>query len=59
MPTDSLTCLRCGYQWTPRTADPLTCPHPDCRSPYWRTRPGELGHGPGTHGPQSREPFRG
>ena len=52
------TCLRCGYQWSPRTADPLTCPHPDCRSPYWRTRPGELGHGPGTHGPQSREPIR-
>jgi len=41
---NKLTCLRCNYSWFPRIIDgqvkiPETCPHKDCRSPYWRTKP--------------------
>ena len=29
-------CLRCGYDWYPRTpAKPARCANPRCRSPYW------------------------
>jgi predicted Zn-ribbon and HTH transcriptional regulator len=28
------TCLRCGYEWHPRSQrTPIVCPK--CRSPYW------------------------
>lgn len=38
-----ITCLRCGYEWTPRgryinedgTMDIKSCPNPKCRSPYF------------------------
>lgn len=26
-------CLRCGYEWIPRTQKPKYCPA--CNSPYW------------------------
>lgn len=26
-------CLRCGYEWIPRTPKPQRCPK--CNSPYW------------------------
>jgi len=30
----TLTCLRCGASWTPRTPQPpVKCPR--CTSPYW------------------------
>lgn len=33
---NQLTCLRCGYSWTPElNHSPKTCPNPKCRSPYW------------------------
>lgn len=28
-----LTCVRCGYQWTPRTRRPKKCP--ECETPWW------------------------
>lgn len=28
------TCLRCGYSWIPKTANPRKCP--DCHTQYWR-----------------------
>jgi len=28
-----LKCLRCSYQWVPRTTWPKTCPN--CKSRYW------------------------
>ena len=32
----TLTCLRCGYKWHPRTPKaPRVCPNPKCKSPYW------------------------
>jgi hypothetical protein len=35
-PIESRRCLRCGYRWYPHgPKDPVTCPNPDCRSPYW------------------------
>lgn len=27
------TCLRCGYRWIPRVAEPVACPK--CHSPLW------------------------
>ncbi len=30
------TCLRCGYEWYPRSSDvPLLCANKACRTPYW------------------------
>ena len=29
------TCLRCGYEWKRRTANPPLCPNPKCKSPDW------------------------
>jgi predicted Zn-ribbon and HTH transcriptional regulator len=28
-----VNCKRCGYSWTPRKTEVMTCPK--CRSPYW------------------------
>lgn len=28
-----LTCVRCGYKWTPRTKRPKKCP--ECEAPWW------------------------
>lgn len=28
-----LTCVRCNYQWTPRTKRPKKCP--ECETPWW------------------------
>ncbi len=30
---EKLKCLRCGYEWLPRTEEVFTCAK--CRSPYW------------------------
>lgn len=30
-----LKCLRCGYEWTPRTGDVRLCANPKCRSAFW------------------------
>ena len=32
-----LTCLRCGWHWIPRIADPQMCPH--CKSARWDQPP--------------------
>jgi hypothetical protein len=29
------TCLRCGYDWTPRKENPKKCP--SCQNPGWNT----------------------
>lgn len=29
----SVTCIRCNYQWTPQSRYPQKCPN--CRSPWW------------------------
>ena len=29
----TLTCVRCGYRWTPRTRRPKRCP--ECETPWW------------------------
>jgi len=29
----TVTCLKCGHQWTPRIASPEKCPH--CANPNW------------------------
>jgi hypothetical protein len=30
-------CERCGHVWIPRSRKiiPVTCPNPNCKSPYW------------------------
>ena len=33
LPRAAERCLRCGYQWFSRTADPVRCPH--CGSKSW------------------------
>lgn len=33
-----LTCKICGYQWYSRVRYPLSCPNPDCRSPFWNRK---------------------
>jgi hypothetical protein len=34
----AVKCLRCGYEWTPRTVrPPSVCPAPSCKSRDWRT----------------------
>ena len=30
-----LKCLRCDWEWQPRTDDVRMCPNPECRSPKW------------------------
>jgi hypothetical protein len=36
----SLTCLRCGYSWLPRSErTPVRCPR--CKSPYWNKASGD------------------
>lgn len=36
MTIEKQKCLRCGYEWYPKTPDiPKTCANPKCRSPYW------------------------
>jgi hypothetical protein len=36
MKLPTLTCLRCGHTWFPRTQQkPRVCPNPKCKSPYW------------------------
>ena len=30
---DSVTCVRCDYEWTPQSRYPQKCPN--CRSPWW------------------------
>jgi len=31
-----LECLRCGWQWTPRSeTPPKVCPNLKCHSPWW------------------------
>ena len=34
---DGFRCERCGHEWIPAdpNKEPLTCPNPKCRSPYW------------------------
>jgi predicted Zn-ribbon and HTH transcriptional regulator len=33
---EKLKCLRCGYEWYPRTPGrPYVCPNPKCHSPRW------------------------
>lgn len=32
-PRQPVTCLRCGWIWTPRVDNPRWCPK--CNSPYW------------------------
>ena len=29
------SCLRCGREMVIRGKEPKTCPHKECRSPYW------------------------
>lgn len=31
----SLTCLRCGYQWLPKTDKVKKCPYDNCKSEKW------------------------
>ena len=33
MKLPAVKCLRCGYEWVPRTMDPKHCS--SCNSPYW------------------------
>jgi hypothetical protein len=33
-PHDS-RCLRCGHSWARRVDNPIICPNPGCKSPYW------------------------
>ena len=33
MVTRKVRCFRCGFPWTPRTAQPVSCPN--CRSRVW------------------------
>jgi hypothetical protein len=36
MKLPTLTCLRCGYSWYPRSPDPpRVCASKTCKSPYW------------------------
>ena len=32
-PGQSVTCVRCGYVWTPQSRTPQKCP--SCRAPWW------------------------
>ena len=35
----TLTCLRCGYSWFPRSTQlPKVCPNRKCKSPYWNRK---------------------
>lgn len=34
-----LKCLRCGYEWEPRVANPKRCAR--CFRPDWNRKPGE------------------
>ncbi len=35
----TLTCLRCGHTWVPRSADVRQCPNPKCHSVLWDVPP--------------------
>jgi len=37
IPLPRLTCLRCGWPWTPRKEDVNSCP--SCRSVFWDVPP--------------------
>jgi 5-methylcytosine-specific restriction endonuclease McrA len=40
---EKIRCKQCGYQWLPRTAKPIKCPH--CQSRKWDKRKHKRLHG--------------